>query len=220
MTGLAVKICGLTRAADRDAAIRSGARWLGFVFFPPSPRSLTPAAAGALVADRPGTAEAVGIFVDPDDAWLDAVLASAPLDILQLHGRETPERVAAIRARTGRRVMKALAVADAADLDRHRAFLEVADLLLFDARPPRAPGAIPGGNGLAFDWRLLAGQRIALPWLLAGGLDATNLQEAAARTGTRAVDVSSGVETAPGIKDPAAIARLLAVARGLHAITA
>ncbi|MEZ5904245.1 MAG: phosphoribosylanthranilate isomerase [Geminicoccaceae bacterium] len=220
MRGLAVKICGLTRAADRDAAIRAGASWLGFIFYPPSPRSLTPVAAGALVADRPGAAEAVGVFVDPDDAWLDAVLASAPLDILQLHGKETPERVAAIRARTGRRVMKALSVADAADLDRHRAYVDVADLLLFDAKPPRTPGAIPGGNGLAFDWRLLAGRTIALPWLLAGGLDETNLSLAVARTGATAVDVSSGVETAPGIKDPAAIARLLAVARDLQPITA
>lgn len=220
MGGLAVKICGLTRAADRDAAIRAGARWLGFIFYPPSPRALTPAAAGALVAGRPGTAEAVGVFVDPDDAWLDDVLALAPLDILQLHGRETPERVAAIRARTGRRVMKALAIAEAVDLDRHRAYLDVADMLLFDAKPPRTPGAIPGGNGLAFDWRLLAGQTIALPWLLAGGLDETNLSLAVARTGAAAVDVSSGVETAPGIKDPDAIARLLAIARDLEPITA
>lgn len=220
MGGLAVKICGLTRAADRDAAIRAGARWLGFIFYPPSPRALTPAAAGALVAGRPGTAEAVGVFVDPDDAWLDDVLALAPLDILQLHGRETPERVAAIRARTGRRVMKALAIAEAVDLDRHRAYLDVADMLLFDAKPPRTPGAIPGGNGLAFDWRLLAGQTIALPWLLAGGLDETNLSLAVARTGAAAVDVSSGVETAPGIKDPEAIARLLAIARDLEPITA
>lgn len=220
MGGLAVKICGLTRAADRDAAIRAGARWLGFIFYPPSPRALTPAAAGALVAGRPGTAEAVGVFVDPDDAWLDDVLALAPLDILQLHGRETPERVAAIRARTSRRVMKALAIAEAVDLDRHRAYLDVADMLLFDAKPPRTPGAIPGGNGLAFDWRLLAGQTIALPWLLAGGLDETNLSLAVARTGAAAVDVSSGVETAPGIKDPDAIARLLAIARDLEPITA
>lgn len=220
MSGLAVKICGLTRASDRDAAIEAGARWLGFVFYPPSPRSLTPGAAGKLVTERLGAAETVGVFVDPNDAWLDAVLAEAPLDIIQLHGNEMPGRVAAIRERTGRRVMKALAVADAADLDRHRAFLDVADLLLFDARPPRTAGAIPGGNGLPFDWRLLAGQRIGLPWLLAGGVDATNLEEATARTGASAVDVSSGVEIAPGVKDPAAIARLLAVARDLRVVTA
>ncbi len=219
MTGPAVKICGLTRLSDRDAAIEAGARWLGFVFYPPSPRSLTPESAEKLVR-RPGAAETVGVFVDPDDAWLDAVLDRAPLDIIQLHGKETPERALAIRRRTGRRVMKALALADAADLERHRAFLDVADLLLFDARPPRAAGAIPGGNGLPFDWRLLAGQKIGLPWLLAGGVDATNLEEATARTGASAVDVSSGVETAPGIKDPKAIARLLAAARDLDQMKA
>ena len=204
-----VKICGLTRLVDRDAAIKGGARWLGFVFYPPSPRSLSPEAAGALVKDRPGTAEAVGVFVDPDDAWLDAVLAEAPLDLIQLHGKEAPERVAEVRARTGRRVIKALAVADDGDVARHAAYLGVADMLLFDAKPPKVPGAIPGGNGLAFDWRLLAGQRIALPWLLAGGLDEANLEDAVRLTGAPAVDVSSRLETAPGIKDPARIARLL-----------
>ena len=206
---VAVKICGLTRVVDRDAAIAGGASWLGFVFYPPSPRSLLPTAAGALVRGRPGTAEAVGVFVDPDDAWLDAVLADVPLDILQLHGQESPARVAEVKARTGRRVIKALAVANPGDFARHEAYRGVADMLLFDAKPPVLPGAIPGGNGLAFDWRLLAGQRIALPWLLAGGLDEANLLDAVRLTGARAVDVSSRLETAPGIKDPARLARLL-----------
>ena len=217
---LDVKICGLTRAADRDAAIAGGARWLGFVFYPPSPRSLTPEAAAALVRGRPGSIETVGVFVDPGDAWLDAVLAHAPLDILQLHGAETPERVAEVRALTGRRVMKALSVADAADVARHEAYLGVADMLLFDAKPPRVPGAIPGGNGLAFDWRLLAGQRIKLPWLLAGGLDEANLLHAVRLTGARAVDASSSIETAPGIKDPHRLARLLARAHDIASATA
>ena len=155
------------------------------------------------------------MFVDPDDAWLDAVLAEAPLDLLQLHGKETPERVAAVRAWTGRRVIKALSVADADDVAASAAYLGVADMLLFDAQPPKVPGAIPGGNGLAFDWRLLAGQRIASPWLLAGGLDEANLEDAVRLTGARAVDVSSRLETAPGIKDPARIARLLDRARDI-----
>lgn len=215
-----VKICGLTRAGDRDAAIRGGARWLGFVFYPPSPRSLTPAAAGALVRDRPGTAEAVGVFVDPDDAWLETVLAEAPLEWLQLHGNESAERVAEVKARTGRRVIKALSVAAAEDVDRHAAYRDVADMILFDAKPPREPGAIPGGNGLAFDWRLLAGRRIVLPWLLAGGLDEANLEEAVRLTGARAVDASSRLETAPGLKDPARVARLLARAHDIAAASA
>ncbi len=214
-----VKICGLTRPVDRDAAIRGGARWLGFVFFPPSPRSLTPETAGALVRGRPGTAEAVGVFVDPDDAWLDAVLAEAPLDLIQLHGKETPERVAAVKALTGRRVIKALSVADADDVAGHAVYRDVADMLLFDAKPPKVPGAIPGGNGLAFDWRLLAGQRIDLPWLLAGGLDEANLPEAVLLTGARAVDVSSRLETAAGIKDPKRITRLLDRARDIQALS-
>ena len=217
---LDVKICGLTRAADRDAAIAGGARWLGFVFYPPSPRSLTPEAAAALVRGRLGSAETVGVFVDPDDAWLDAVLAQAPLDILQLHGAETPERVAEVKARTGRRVMKALSIAEAADLTRHEAYLGVADMLLFDAKPPRVPGAIPGGNGLAFDWRLLAGQRIKLTWLLAGGLDEANLLDAVRLTGAQAVDVSSSIETSPGIKDPQRLARLLARAHDIASAAA
>lgn len=216
---LDVKICGLTRPTDRDLAIEGGARYLGFVFFPPSPRALTPEAAGALVRGRRGKAAAVGVFVDPDDAWLDAVLAEAPLDILQLHGKETPERVAEVKARTGLRVIKALSVATAADVSRHGDYLDVADMLLFDARPPKEPDAIPGGNGLAFDWRLLAGRRIGLPWLLAGGLDEANLEDAVTLTGARAVDVSSRIETAPGVKDPARLARLLARTHELSAVT-
>lgn len=206
---LDVKICGLTRPADRDAAIAGGACWLGFVFYPPSPRSLTPMAASALVPERPNGAETVGVFVDPADSWLDAVLAAAPLDYLQLHGEETPERVAEVKARTGRRVIKALSVADAADVVLHEAYLGTADMLLFDAKPPRTAGAIPGGNGLPFDWRLLAGRRINLPWLLAGGLDEANLLDAVRLTGARAVDVSSRIEVAPGIKDPERLSRLL-----------
>jgi len=216
---LAVKICGLTTEVDRDLATALGARYLGFVFYPPSPRSLAPEAARPLVESAAGSVATVGVFVDPDDAWLDAVLTEAPLDFLQLHGAETPERVAEVKARTGRRVIKALAVADAADVSRHRAFLDVADMLLFDAKPPKVPDAIPGGNGLAFDWRLLAGKKIALPWLLAGGLDETNLEEAIRLTGAPGVDVSSRIEIAPGVKDPERLRRLLERARELSTLT-
>lgn len=215
-----VKICGLTRTADRDLAIGGGARWLGFIFYPPSPRALTPAAAAALVRGRPGRAEAVGVFVNPDDTWLDAVLAEAPLDLIQLHGDETPERVAAVKARTGCRMIKALSVSSAGDVVRHRAYVDCADLILFDAKPPSDPDAIPGGNGLTFDWRLLAGQTITLPWLLAGGLDEANLQDAVELTGASAVDVSSRIESAPGIKDPARLERLLIRARDLSGVSA
>lgn len=215
MGGIDVKICGLTRQEDRDLAIKGGARYLGFILYPPSPRALTPEAVGALARGRPCDAEAVGVFVDPDDAWLDAVLAEAPLDWLQLHGKETPKRVAEVKARTGRRVIKALAVREAEDVARHAAYLESADMLLFDARPPSRPDAIPGGNGLAFDWRLLDGQEIALPWLLAGGIDADNLETALRLTGARAVDVSSSIETAPGIKDHGRLSHLLDRARAL-----
>jgi phosphoribosylanthranilate isomerase len=217
---LDVKICGLTRASDRDLAIEGGARWLGFVFYPPSPRSLSPAAAAPLVHDKPGRVEAVGVFVDPEDAWLDAVLAEVPLEVLQLHGNESPERVREVKTRTGRRIIKALSVAEPTDVEAHHAYLNVADWLLFDARPPARADAIPGGNGLPFDWRLLAGQAISLPWLLAGGLDEANLEVAVGLTGATAVDVSSRLETAPGIKDPIRLTNLLNRAREIAAVTA
>ncbi len=154
----------------------------------------------------------VGLFVDADDATIAAVLAIAPLDLLQLHGSESPERVAAVKRRFARPVMKALPIAEPADVIAADAYLGVADRLLFDARPPRRPDALPGGNGLVFDWRLIAGREWSLPWMLSGGLTAANLAEAVRLTGARAVDVSSGVESAPGVKDAAKIAAFLAAA--------
>lgn len=205
----AIKICGLRRPADVAAAVDAGARYLGFVFFPRSPRAVTVAEAEALGRDlAPGLAR-VGLFVDPDDVVLDAVLASAPLDIIQLHGGESPARVAEVRARTGLPVMKAIGVAGPDDLARIAGFAGVADLLLLDAKAP-AGAALPGGNGSAFDWRLLAGQRLAKPWFLAGGLTPDNVAEALRVTGAPGVDVSSGVERAPGDKDPARIAAFCA----------
>lgn len=199
-----VKICGLTRPADVAAAVAAGASYVGFVFFEKSPRHLALAAARALALEVPPGIVKVALTVDAEDAALDALLARVPIDMLQLHGRESPERVAALRARHGLPVMKAVGVAAARDLAALDDYAEVADQLLVDAKPP--PGApLPGGNGLAFDWRLLTGRRWTRPWMLAGGLTPENVAEAVRRTGARQVDVSSGVESAPGEKDPARI---------------
>ena len=199
-----VKICGLTRPADVAAAVAAGASYVGFVFFEKSPRHLSLAAARALALEVPPGVVKVALTVDADDAALDALLARVPIDMLQLHGRESPQRVAALRARHGLPVMKAVGVAAARDLAALDEYAEVADQLLVDAKPP--PGApLPGGNGLAFDWRLLTGRRWTRPWMLAGGLTPENVAEAVRRTGARQVDVSSGVESAPGEKDPARI---------------
>ncbi|MBV0891775.1 phosphoribosylanthranilate isomerase [Paracoccus sp. Z118] len=212
----AVKICGLSRAEDVAAAAEAGARYGGFVFFPRSPRHVTIEQAAALALAVPDGMARVGLFVDPDDETLDRVLQTVPLDILQLHGKETPERVAEIRARIGLPVMKAVGIAEPADLPALLDYGLVADLLLVDAKPPKG-AALPGGNGLAFDWRLLAGRRMLKPWMLAGGLTAANVAEAIRLTGAQAVDVSSGVETAPGVKDAGLIRDFVAAATGAQA---
>ena len=192
-------------------AAQAGARYAGFVFFPKSPRAVTIAEAAALTRAAPEGVARVGLFVDPDDALLDAVLASVPLDILQLHGSESPARLAEIRARHGLPLMKAVGLSGPEDFDALWTYGLAADLLLIDAKP--APDAVlPGGNGLAFDWRLLVGRRILKPWLLAGGLTPENVAEAIRLTGAPGVDVSSGVESAPGIKDPALIRAFCAAA--------
>jgi len=209
---IAVKVCGLRRADEVAAAVAAGVAYLGFNFFPPSPRSIAPAEAAALGAAVPPGVARVGLFVDPTDALLAATLAVAPLDIVQLHGAETPARVAEVRARFGLPVMKAVGVADAADLGAIVEHGRVADMLLVDAKPPRG-AVLPGGNGLAFDWRLIAGRRWPCPWMLAGGLTPANVAEAIAHTGARQVDVASGVESAPGVKDPARIRAFVAAAR-------
>ena len=199
-----VKICGLREAAHVTAAVEAGARYLGFVFFAKSPRAVLPAQAALLGRDVPPGVARVGLFVDPDDALLDEVLGVAPLDMIQLHGAETPQRVGQVRSRFGLPVMKALGIAEPADLGAIWSYGTVADMLLIDARPPR-DAVLPGGNGLAFDWRLLVGRRWPRPWLLAGGLTPDNVAGAIALTGAPGVDVSSGVETAPGVKDEALI---------------
>lgn len=197
---VAVKICGLSQPESVDAALKAGARYLGFVFFEKSPRNVTPAKAAALAADVPLGIARVGLFVNPDDAALQSTLAHVPLDIIQLHGHESPARVAEVKALTGLPVMKAVGISEAADLDALWDYGLVADMLLVDAKPPK-DAVLPGGNGLALDWRLLVGRQMVRPWLLAGGLTPDNVAQAIRLTRAPGVDVSSGVESAPGVKD-------------------
>jgi len=211
-----VKICGLRTEAGLDWALAAGADMVGFVFFPKSPRNLSLDTARSLGEKARGRARIVALSVDADDAALDAIVASLDPDVLQLHGRETPARVAAVRARYRRAVMKAIGVAERADLAAATVYESVADYLLIDAKPPK-DAVLPGGNGRAFDWSLAADFRPACPWLLSGGLDPMNLADAIGRTGAQAVDVSSGVESAPGVKDEARIAAFVAAARAAFA---
>ena len=212
---IAVKICGLSTAAAVEAAVAGGARWVGFNFYPPSPRAVTPQQAAALCALVPPQVRRVGLFVDADDAAIDAALAAAPLELLQFHGRESAERVAEVRVRFGREVIKAVPLAGPEDIAAAGRYEDVADLLLFDAKPPLRADALPGGNGLAFDWSLLVGTQWRRPWMLSGGLNAALLPEAVRISGSAAVDVSSGVETRPGMKNIAKIREFLAVAGAL-----
>lgn len=213
---LDAKICGLSTSETLEVAVAAGAAYIGLNFYPPSPRAVTLAQAAALAGRVPERVRRVGLVVDADDAFLVELVRQVPLEILQLHGKETPQRVAEIRALTGREVMKVVSVAEAGDLEAVAAFLPVVDRLLFDAKPPASmKGALPGGNALAFDWQLLAGRSWPRPWMLAGGLTAENLAEAVRLTGARTLDVSSGVESAPGRKDPEKIRAFLSAARGL-----
>ena len=212
---VAAKICGLSSEEAVAAAVAGAAAYLGFVFYPPSPRAVDLQRATALCAIAPPDVQRVALLVDADDEAIGALLDAAPIDLLQLHGAETPERITAVKARFGRPVMKAVAIAGEADLARAAAYEAVADLLLFDAKPPRRANALPGGNGLVFDWQLVAGRRWRIPWMLSGGLTAALLPEAVRISGAAAVDVSSGVERAPGDKDPVKIAEFLRVARSL-----
>jgi phosphoribosylanthranilate isomerase len=213
---VAAKICGLDRAEAVDAAVDGGAQYTGFVFYPPSPRNLTPERAGPLTARVPSSVMRVGLFVDPTDAKIDAVLALNALDMIQLHGSETPERVADVKRRSGRAVMKAIKIAAEADVIAASRYYDVADRILFDALAPASmANALPGGNALSFDWTLLDGLAVPLPWMLAGGLTAENLGEAIRLTKAPAVDVSSGVEERPGVKSLDKIRAFLAAAKRL-----
>jgi phosphoribosylanthranilate isomerase len=213
---VAAKICGLNSPESVAAAVAGGARFIGFVFYPPSPRSVAAAAAAVLSAAVPASVGRIGLFVDPTDEQLADTLAITALDMLQLHGRETPQRLAAIKERWNLPLMKALPIAGAADVDAAAAYLDVADWLLFDAKPPTdMENALPGGNALSFDWQLLAGRTWPKPWMLSGGLTAENLAEAVRISGAKAVDVSSGVEDRPGRKNPRKIAEFLHCAAAL-----
>ncbi len=206
-----VKICGLRTPDAVAAAVEGGAALVGFVFFAASPRAVTPEEAMVLCAPVPKSVTRVGLVVDADDATLAHILATAPLDLLQLHGDETPHRVAGIKARFSLPVMKVVGIASAADVDRAREYEDAADRLMFDAQPPKGADR-PGGNALPFDWELIRDAEWRLPWVLAGGLTAANLAEAVAISGADTVDVSSGVEEAPGVKSLTKIREFLAVA--------
>ncbi|MEO1549028.1 MAG: phosphoribosylanthranilate isomerase [Pseudomonadota bacterium] len=212
-----VKICGLREASHIDVAAQAGAAYVGFVFFEKSPRNVSLAQARALAQATPPGLCKVGLTVDIEDPSLDTLCAQVPLDMLQLSGGETPARVAEIKARTGLPVMKAVGVREEADLVKIDAYSTVADQILVDAKPPPG-GDLPGGNGLTFDWRLIQGRRWPLPWMLAGGLSVENVADAVRLTGATQLDLSSGVESAPGVKDPAKIEAFLQAATlaGLH----
>ena len=213
---LAIKICGLSRPDTLEVALDAGADFVGFVFFPPSPRNLAIEAARPLGAQVKGRAGKVALTVDANDDFIAAIVAALKPDLLQLHGKETPDRVVAVRTRFGLPVMKALPIASRADLAAIRSYSEVVDRLLFDARPP-ADATRPGGLGSTFDWTLLKGIDARVPWMLSGGLDPGNVTEAIAVTGAPGVDVSSGVERAPGEKEPGRIRAFIRAARDAEA---
>ena len=210
-TGPAIKICGIASPAALDAVIAARADHAGLVFFPPSPRNVSLADAAALGARAAGRIGRVGLFVDADDALLGDAVAAASLDAIQLHGKEPPERAAQLRARFGIPVWKALSIASADDVAKAAAYVGAVDLVLFDAKTPK--GTLPGGMGLSFDWSLLSAWKAPCAWGLAGGLSADNVAEAVRRTGAPLIDASSGVESAPGVKDPDKIAAFCAAVR-------
>ncbi len=210
------KICGINTAQAAAAAVQGGADFIGLIFYPPSPRAVTPKQAHAIAAQVPGRVKKVALVVDAGDDTLREICAAVPLDLLQLHGNESPERVARIKAQFGIQVMKVVKVASAEDIAGAQAYQRIADRFLFDAKAPKdMKNALPGGNALAFDWALLAGSSWPIPWMLAGGLHAGNLATAVRISGARAVDVVSGVEDKPGVKNPAKIQAFLDAAKAL-----
>ncbi|MEL7091832.1 MAG: phosphoribosylanthranilate isomerase [Pseudomonadota bacterium] len=212
MSDVAVKICGLRQPDHIAAAAAAGAAYVGFVFFAKSLRNVTLEEARTLALSVPVGVVKVALVVDADDAFLDALMAQVPIDMLQLHGRETPARVTEIKARYGLPVMKAVGIGSADDLPMLDDYARVADQLLVDTKPPK-DADLPGGNGLTFDWSLIAGRRWPVPWMLAGGLTRDNVASAIAATGARQIDLSSAVESAPGVKDADLIAEFMAAVR-------
>lgn len=214
------KICGLRTEEDVEAAVSAGASFVGFMHFPKSPRHIEPETAELLARLLPETVRAVVILVDPSDA--EVTRAAAWADIIQLHGDETPERTGQIRTLAGKPVIKAVPLENAGDLDKAALYQKTADILLFDAKPPTSGDLqggpdLPGGNGIAFDWRILAGAHIQTPWMLSGGLDAANVKEAVRLTGAKMVDVSSGVEVSRGVKSPDKIKAFLRAVKEVSA---
>ncbi|TGQ54854.1 phosphoribosylanthranilate isomerase [Mesorhizobium sp. M1C.F.Ca.ET.193.01.1.1] len=209
---LDIKICGLKTDAAMAAALAGGASHVGFIFFAKSPRYVDPAEAGRLRQAATGKAKAVAVTVDADDTFLDEIVAGMRPDMLQLHGAETPARVAELKARYRLPVMKVLSVSEAADLDRLKPYIGIADRIMFDAKPPKG-SQLPGGNGVAFDWHILAGLDAGLDYMLSGGLNAANIGDALRLANPPAIDISSGVESAPGVKDPALIEQFFRAVR-------
>lgn len=212
MSNVRVKICGLRDAGQLASAVNAGANYIGLMFFAKSPRNVSIAQARELALAVPLGVAKVAVVVDAEDDALEAILDQVPIDMLQLHGHESPARVAAVKSRFGLPVMKVVGVADAADLAQLDTFASVADQLLVETKPPK-DAVLPGGNGIPFDWRLIAGRRWPVPWMLAGGLKPENVAEALKQSGARQVDVSSGVKSAPGVKDARRIADFIAAAR-------
>jgi len=206
------KICGLSTPEAVARALEGGAAYIGFIFFPKSPRNITADAAARLANPVRGRANVVAVTVDASDADLDTIVQTLKPDLIQLHGRETPNRAADIRARTGVGVVRAISVSDASDIDAAAAFDGAADHLMFDTKAP-VNAELPGGNGASFDWTLLNGRRFSRPWFLAGGLDPWNVEDAVRASGAPLVDVSSGVERGPGLKDPDLISAFLNAVR-------
>ncbi|MBZ9743032.1 MULTISPECIES: phosphoribosylanthranilate isomerase [unclassified Mesorhizobium] len=209
---LDIKICGLKTDQAMAAALAGGASHVGFIFFPKSPRYVEPAEAGRLRELARGKALAVAVTVDTSDAFLNEIVEKMQPDMLQLHGSETPDRVTELKARYGLPVMKALPLSEVADLDRIKPFIGIADRFLFDAKPPKG-SELPGGNGVAFDWRILAGLDAGVDYMLSGGLNAANIGDALRLANPPAIDISSGVESAPGVKDPALIEQFFRAVR-------
>lgn len=211
--GVRVKICGITSPADARMAAEAGTDYLGMIFVPRSPRAISVDAGRAIAAAVPTGVQRVALTVDADDALISAI-GDIGVDWIQMHGSEPPERVAEVRAKTGLRVMKAVGIRDAADLDQIDLYAQVADQILVDAKPPNdAP--VPGGHGVAFDWQLIAGRTWQIPWMLAGGLAPDNVATAISLTHARQVDVASGTEAAPGIKDPRLVRAFVAAAKAV-----
>ncbi|WP_378946331.1 phosphoribosylanthranilate isomerase [Mesorhizobium sp. ANAO-SY3R2] len=199
-----IKICGLKTEEALKAVLDNGASHVGFIFFAKSPRNVSPDEAGRLREAAKGRAKAVAVTVDADDAFLDEIVAKMAPDMIQLHGKETPERVAEVKVRYGLPVMKAFSIREAADFEAMAAYIGIADRMLFDAKPP-AGSELPGGNGVSFDWRLLAGLDASVDYMLSGGLNAANIGDAITLASPPGIDISSGVESAPGVKDDALI---------------